>query len=66
MMGDQRRARGTGCVTQRGDGYWIAIAPQHRRGEKQFRVATRKTRTGAGEALDAWLTGSGCIRRKAS
>jgi hypothetical protein len=64
MPETRRRARNTGCVTSRGESYWIAIAPQRTRGGKQFRVATCKTKRQAEHALDAWLVGKGRIVRR--
>lgn len=55
-----RRKRGTGTVYLR-DGWWIGLAPQHRRGEKQLRVAKEKTKSAAGRALDGWLNQRGRI-----
>lgn len=60
-MGDRRRPRGTGTIYFR-DGGWVALAPQHKRGDKQFRVGSKhSTRAEAERALDAWLNGTGRI-----
>jgi hypothetical protein len=60
-----RRKRGTGCVTQRGEAYFVAYAPQlGGRGAKQHRIATRPTYQAAALELDAWLNRSGRILRR--
>jgi len=64
MTDAHRRKRGTGCVTSRGEDYWLALAPQLRRGAKQFRIATCKTKHQAESALDAWLSTRGRIVRR--
>jgi hypothetical protein len=56
----ERRARRTGTIYFR-DGGWVALAPQHKRGDKQFRIAKEPTRGKAERALDAWLNARGRI-----
>ena len=59
-----RRKRNTGTVFFR-EGSWIAIAPQHKRGDKQLIVARNKSKTIVEAALDAWLNKPGRILRRA-
>lgn len=59
-----RRKRNTGTVYRRGS-KWIALAPQHARGQKQFVVARNESKTIVEAALYAWLNTAGRILRKA-
>jgi hypothetical protein len=58
-----RRKRNTGTIVYR-EPNWVGIAPQHKRGEKQFVVARDKSKTIVESALAAWLNKPGRIVRR--